>query len=165
MKTVSKFISIDIIFVQTALNQANTCVYSMYWVDTFKPILATSRVILKLNPFGILIRREILTGKPMVPCVLHNSKKSMLLISKENISIHMINDSLTRWLMATRPIHHNVTKRVGLDQIFVAPKLSQFWINLKQCWVAKHLAKHRKWCNTYSNKSIISKSTVTSIVC
>ena len=35
MKTVSKIISIDIIFVQTALNQANTCVYSMYWVDTW----------------------------------------------------------------------------------------------------------------------------------
>ena len=57
-------------FVQTAINWANTCVYSMYWVDTFKPILATSRVILELNPFGILIRRAILTGKPMVPCVL-----------------------------------------------------------------------------------------------
>ena len=37
--------------------------------DTFKPILATPRVILELNPFGILIRRAILTGKPMVPCV------------------------------------------------------------------------------------------------
>ena len=76
MKTVNKFISIDIIFVQTAFNWANTCVYTIYWVDTFKPILATSRVILELNPFGILIRGTILTGRPMVPCVLKNSKKS-----------------------------------------------------------------------------------------
>ena len=52
MKTVSKFISIDIIFVQTALNWANTCVFSMYSEDTFKPILATSRVILKLILLG-----------------------------------------------------------------------------------------------------------------
>ena len=77
MKTVNKFISIDIIFVQTAFNWANTCVYTIYWVDTFKPILATSRVILELNPFGILIRGTILTGRPMVPCVLKNSKKSI----------------------------------------------------------------------------------------
>ena len=65
MQTVNKFITIDIIFVQTALNQANACVYSMYWVDTSKPILATFRVILELNPFGILIRGAIMTGKPI----------------------------------------------------------------------------------------------------
>ena len=45
----------------------------MHWVDTFKPILATSRVILELNPFGILIRGPIHTGRPMVPCALKNS--------------------------------------------------------------------------------------------
>ena len=78
MKTVNKFISIDIIFVQTAFNWANTCVYTIYWVDTFKPILATSRVILELNPFGILIRGPIHTGRPMVPCALKNSGRSIV---------------------------------------------------------------------------------------
>ena len=48
----------------------------MQWVDTFKPILATSRVILELNPFGILIRGPIHTGRPMVPCALKNSGRS-----------------------------------------------------------------------------------------
>ena len=74
MKTVNKFISIDIIFVQTAFNWANTCVYTIYWVDTFKPILATSRVILELNPFGILIRGAILTGRPLGACALKISR-------------------------------------------------------------------------------------------
>ena len=75
LQTVNKFITIGFIFVQTALNWANTCVYSMYWVDSLKPILATSRVILELNPFGILIRGAILTRRPMVPCVLKNSRR------------------------------------------------------------------------------------------
>ena len=54
----------------------------MHWVDTFKPILATSRVILELNPFGILFRGPIHTGRPMVPCALKNSGRSIV----ENIS-------------------------------------------------------------------------------
>ena len=41
-------------------------------MDTFKSILATSRVILELNPFGILIRGPIHIRRPMVRCALKN---------------------------------------------------------------------------------------------
>ena len=39
---------------------------------------------------------------------------------------------------------------------------SNILLTYDQWWVAKHLPKHRKWCNTYSN--IICASTMTSIV-
>ena len=37
-----------------------------------------SRVILELNPFGILIRGAIHTGRPMFPCALKNSGRSRI---------------------------------------------------------------------------------------